>query len=204
MAGRTLTKLGHGYKEEARRRSGDRYFDHPSGVMLLLLLELGITDPDILAAAYTHDVLEDVKINPREMENLIERATNTETLRITKGVTNPKKTGDKALDQANKIQHYKNIGDDLKTTLLKVGDRKYNLRTLEVCILPDTEITDRHIKSAQDQVDETIGFILPLAKKYGLGETLLEDVERVKQHISRIRLARVVQGTKEKTGATTV
>ena len=167
--------------------------------MLLLLLELGITDPDILTAAYTHDILEDVKINPREMENLIECATNVETLRITKGVTNPKKTGDEMIDRANKIQHYKNMGDDLKTTLLKVGDRKYNLRTLEVCILPISEIIDRHIKSAQGQVDETIEFILPLAKKYDLAETLLEDVEKVKQRLSHIHLTRVIQGTKDKT-----
>lgn len=30
MAARTLAKLGHAYKEEVLRRTGERYFDHPS------------------------------------------------------------------------------------------------------------------------------------------------------------------------------
>lgn len=92
MAARTLAKLGHGYKEEVLRRTGERYFDHPSGVALLLILELGITDPDILCAAMLHDVLEDVKIDRKEMENLIKGSTSPEALRIVQMVTNPDKT----------------------------------------------------------------------------------------------------------------
>lgn len=63
MAARTQAKVMHAYKEEVIRRTGERYFDHPSGVALLLLLELQEIDPDVLSAAQLHDVLEDVKIN---------------------------------------------------------------------------------------------------------------------------------------------
>ncbi len=168
MASRTLAKLGHAYKEETVRRTGERYFDHPSGVALLLLLELGITDPDVLSAAQLHDVLEDVKIDRKELENLIKRTASSGTLRITQMVTNPEKTGNEDYDAQAKTRHYSLIFEDKKAALLKVADRMYNLRSLEIFHVDEKLLTEKHLKKAQEQVEESKKYILPLAMSCNL------------------------------------
>ena len=116
---------------------------------LLLLLELGITDPDILSAAQLHDVLEDVKIDKKELENLIKRTASVETLRITQMVTNPEKTGNEDYDAQAKTRHYSLIFEDKKAALLKVADRMYNLRSLEIFHVDEKLLTEKHLKKAQ-------------------------------------------------------
>lgn len=197
MAARTLAKLGHAYKEEVVRRSGERYFDHPSGVALLLLLELWETDPDILAAAQLHDVLEDVKIDLVEMKNLINRTASHETLRITEMVTNPEKTGDKEKDKQIKARHYHLISQDEKASKLKIADRMYNLRSLEIHHLDESELTDKHLRKAEEQIEETIKYILPFALKYNLGAHLIPDIEKTEKRASEVRLILVQKKTKE-------
>jgi len=50
-----LSKYGH---QGQRRDDGSRYFDHPRAVTTILL-EVGITDEDVLVAGLLHDVVED-------------------------------------------------------------------------------------------------------------------------------------------------
>lgn len=197
MAARTLAKLGHGYKKEVIRRSGERYFDHPSGVALLLLLELWETDPDTLAAAQLHDVLEDVKIDLLEMENLIKRVASHETFHITEMVTNPEKTWDEKKDKQIKARHYHLISQDEKASRLKIADRMYNLRSLEIHHLDESELTEKHLRKAEEQIEETRKYILPIAEKFGLGPKLLADIEKVEKRASEVRLIFVQKKTKE-------
>lgn len=188
MASRTLAKLGHAYKEEVVRRTGERYFDHPSGVTLLLLFELGVTDPDILSAGELHDVLEDVKVNRRELENLLSRAASPESLRITRMVTNPEKTENEAKNKQIKERHYYLISNDRKASFLKIADRMYNLRSLEVFHIDSSTLTEKHLRKAQEQIDETRKYILPIAERYGLKAKLLLDIERVEKRASEVAL----------------
>jgi len=197
MAARTIAKLGHAYKEEVVRRSGERYFDHPSGVALLLLLELWETDPDILSAAQFHDVLEDVKIDSLEMKNVIIRAASLETLRITEMVTNPEKTGDEKKDKQIKIRHYHLISQDEKASKLKIADRMYNLRSLEINHLDESELTDKQLETAKKQIEETKEFILPIAEKFGLGSKLLADIEKVEKRVREVKLIFIQRITKD-------
>lgn len=197
MAARTLAKLWHSYKKEVTRRTGERYFDHATWVALILLLELWETDADILAAAEIHDVLEDVEINPEEMKNLITRSTWEESYRIAHMVTNPKKTWNKEKDKQHKIRHYHLISLDEKSARLKVADRMYNLRCLEIFHLSDSEITEKHFETAKKQIEETREFILPTAIKYWIWDKLLEDVEKLEKRVREVSLILAQRNTKK-------
>lgn len=52
-------KMGHGYKVEQKRDSGERYFEHPRRVAYILMEEFGIYDPDMIITALLHDLVED-------------------------------------------------------------------------------------------------------------------------------------------------
>jgi len=45
-----------------QRKTGERYFEHPRAVALILIDEVGITDARIISAALLHDVLEDTHL----------------------------------------------------------------------------------------------------------------------------------------------
>ena len=46
--------------KDQKRKSGDAYVSHPCQVALILVEELGVRDPETLAAAMLHDTVEDV------------------------------------------------------------------------------------------------------------------------------------------------
>src|SRR3712207_970412 len=49
------------HREQVRKGTGTPYIVHPVGVMLLLV-QAGETDPELLAAALLHDTLEDAGV----------------------------------------------------------------------------------------------------------------------------------------------
>ena len=51
-------KYAHGY-ENQKRDNGERYFEHPRRVALIVMRELEIYDPDMIIAALLHDTVED-------------------------------------------------------------------------------------------------------------------------------------------------
>lgn len=60
-------------KHKHHRRKGGKdipYINHPIGVATLLATVGGVTDPDILAAAFLHDTVEDTDTTPEELESL--------------------------------------------------------------------------------------------------------------------------------------
>ncbi len=56
MAAYDRSKENH---RSQKRKGGERYFEHPRGVALILIDELGCIDADLMCAALLHDVLED-------------------------------------------------------------------------------------------------------------------------------------------------
>lgn len=201
MLFRLECKQGHGYKKVQTRRSGDRYIDHPNGVALMLLLEFGETDVALIQAAMGHDTLEDVELSRKYYPELLKRVAGMrgdEVVHIIRCVTNPQKTGDEKRDAALKSRHYETIQDSEKSSKLKVADRCYNLRTLEVMQRPESEITERHMTTARNQIVETKAYILPLAQKLRdpYYSTLLRDVQAVERQVSDIELVRLQRATK--------
>lgn len=201
MLFRLECKEGHGYKKVQTRRLGDRYIDHTNGVALMLLLEFGETDPALIQAAMGHDTLEDIELSPRYYPELLKRAAGArgeEVVHLIKCVTNPKKTGDVKKNTAQKTRHYESIGDSVKASKIKVADRCYNLRTLEVMQFIEFEVTEENLTTARSQIIETKAYILPLAQKLDepYYSTLLRDVQAVERQVSEIELARLQRATK--------
>jgi (p)ppGpp synthase/HD superfamily hydrolase len=134
----------------------------------MLLLEFGETDPALIMAAMGHDTLEDVELSQKYYPKLLGRVAGTrgeEVVHLIECVTNPTKTGDEKRDSALKAGHYELIGDNTKASKIKIADRCYNLRTLEVHQKDATDITEKDIQTADKQLEETENFILPLAEK---------------------------------------
>lgn len=141
------------------RKSGDPYILHPCNVARILVEEMEIRDPEILAAALLHDTVEDVK--EVTLEVIGERfGKNVEAI----------------VDGCTKISHF--LGDKqtfyklvhrkifsgaaarLEVMLVKMADRLHNLRTL------DAMPRDRRQKIS----DETLDIYAPMAKVMGLFE----------------------------------
>lgn len=94
-------------------------------------------------------------------------------------VTNPKKTEDENKNKQIKERHYHIISMDRKASVLKVADRMYNLRSLEVFHLEESLLTEKHLKKAREQIEETRKYILPIAEKYGFKANLLADIKKL-------------------------
>ncbi len=123
------------------RDEGIPYFEHPLAVVRILIDECQITDPDLLAAAFLHDVLEDTDY----YQNLdqLEHDFNEHIAKLVDALTKAedKKASAAKLGQASS-----------EAILLKMADRLHNLRTL-------------HGVSAdkkQRQINETKELLLPI------------------------------------------
>ena len=139
------------------RRSGDAYINHPCNVARILVEEMEIRDPEILAAALLHDTVEDVE--EVTIETIGERfGKNVEA--IVDGCTKITSFfGDK--QTFHKMVHRKIFSGTaarLEVILVKLADRLHNLRTL------DAMPRDRRQKVS----DETLDIYAPLARVMGL------------------------------------
>jgi GTP pyrophosphokinase len=139
------------------RKSGDAYINHPCNVARILVEEMEVKDPEILAAALLHDTVEDVEEVTSEI--IGERfGKNVEA--IVDGCTKIASFfGDK--QTFYKMVHRKLFSGTaarLEVMLVKLADRLHNLRTLNA--MP----RDRRQKVS----DETLDIYAPLARVMGL------------------------------------
>jgi guanosine-3',5'-bis(diphosphate) 3'-pyrophosphohydrolase len=138
------------------RRSGDPYILHPCQVARILVEELDIKNPEILAAALLHDTIEDVKeITIDKISELFGNNVATMVDGCTKIIHY---SGDK--QTFYKLVHRKifsGAASRLEVMLIKLADRLHNLRTLSA--MP----RDRRQKVA----DETLDIYAPMAKIMG-------------------------------------
>ena len=139
------------------RKSGEAYVSHPIQVALILIEELGICDPDTLAAAVLHDTVEDVQeVTSEEIGGLFGRKIET----IVEGCTKISSyIGDrKSFYQQVHRKIFSGAASEVAVILIKLADRLHNLRTMES--MP------RHKR--QKIADETLAVYAPLAKVMGL------------------------------------
>lgn len=144
-----------------RRRHGVPYIEHPLAVTTLLVDELGVRDPVMLAAALLHDVLEDCDVTPVELR----AAFPARTCELVELLTDP--SPDMTSDERRR--HYKGIWADPEATILKGADRLGNLRD---CLLqPDPGFQVRYARRTRYEVLHASS---PLSHHELLGP-LLED-----------------------------
>ncbi|EKD44385.1 MAG: hypothetical protein ACD_71C00154G0002 [uncultured bacterium (gcode 4)] len=81
------------------------------------------------------------------------------------------------------------LSQETKIAKLKVADKMYSLRCLEIFHVSESMLTKWHVEKAKKQVQETREYILPKIAEDGLyKEHLLMDIERVEKRISEIEL----------------
>jgi len=139
------------------RKSGDAYINHPCNVALILVAEMDIRDPEILAAALLHDTVEDV---PEVTTQVIGHLFGPNVAAIVDGCT---KISYSARDRQTfyKLVHRKiftGAASRLEVMLVKMADRLHNLRTLNA--MP------RHKR--QKVAEETLDIYAPMARVMGL------------------------------------
>jgi (p)ppGpp synthase/HD superfamily hydrolase len=74
-----ISKYGH---RDQTRHNGDRYFDHPKAVSLIIFKELKINDSESIVIALLHDVIEDSYLLDEETMEMIFGRSATNGVRI--------------------------------------------------------------------------------------------------------------------------
>lgn len=143
--------------QDQRRKSGEAYISHPLQVAKILVEELDILDPELLAAAVLHDTVEDVpevtsevigEIFGKNIEIIVDACTKIANF-----------SGNK--QTFYKLVHRKlfsGAAAHLEVLLIKLADRLHNLRTM------GSMPKDKRQKIAE----ETLDIYAPLAKVMGL------------------------------------
>jgi GTP diphosphokinase / guanosine-3',5'-bis(diphosphate) 3'-diphosphatase len=143
--------------QDQRRQSGEVYVSHPLRVAQILIEELGISDPEMLAAAVLHDTVEDV---PEVTTEVIGEFFGKNIEAIVEGCTKISHfTGDR--QTFYKLVHRKifsGAASRLEIMMIKLADRLHNLRTMGA--MP------RHKR--QKIAEETLDVYAPMAAVMGL------------------------------------
>ncbi len=147
-------KKGHGHKNQVRD-NGERYFEHPRRVALILMFDLEIYDLDMIIAAFLHDIVEDTFVFGRRdkafkgIQRRYGKRVATFVLALSK---EPCDQPEKKIERDHR--YFEAITQEgPKTTILKLADRLDNLRDMHHC----TIAKKRHY------LEETRSHILPMA-----------------------------------------
>ena len=141
--------------EGQQRRSGEDFIHHPLGVAKILAgLHL---DDATLAAALTHDVVEDTE-TPIEQ---VRAEFGDEVARLVEGVTKLTRIQFQSREQAQAENYRKMIvamAQDIRVILIKLADRLHNMRTIEYLG------KQKQLQKAR----ETLEVYAPLAHRLGI------------------------------------
>lgn len=136
-----------------QRNDGTPYFWHPTRVAKILLVELDIADPDLLAAALLHDVLEDSGILTAEVisYNFGHRvAYIVDTLTKEIGI----KDGPlRRRVDSEYLERLRSSSDECK--IVKLADRLDNLRCVQFNLK----------RNPYKYIRETIDYYVPMAEE---------------------------------------
>jgi (p)ppGpp synthase/HD superfamily hydrolase len=144
------------------RKTGERYFEHPRSVALILLDECKIKDPNTIIASLLHDSVEDSPLfanrtqSPSQWEQIAYKRLgaqfNQEVAGIIISLTKPTVDGKelKSKDEAHDY-YLKNLtglseSENAKILLVKMSDRLHNLRT---SINLEDKLKDKIIKETE-------------------------------------------------------
>jgi GTP pyrophosphokinase len=143
--------------QDQLRKSGEAYVSHPCEVTRILVEELGVIDPETLAASVLHDTVEDVKEVTSEV---IGEMFGREVEAIVDGVTKIDDfEGDRqALAKQVHRKIFSGAASRIEVMMIKLADRLHNLRTMAA--MP---------KHKQQKIaEETLDIYAPMAGLLGL------------------------------------
>jgi (p)ppGpp synthase/HD superfamily hydrolase len=138
-----------------KRHSGEPYFYHKLAVAVILMEYLEVDDPNLVAAALLHDLIEDIE---DWTEQKLQREFNRDVAKLVASVTKPDKSefGDN-LHQYELVTFTKVIGGGQRAVVLKLADRLHNMLTLW-----------GSPKKKLEKTLETLQYVLPLAVEEGI------------------------------------
>ncbi len=144
------SKYGH---KGQMREGGDRYFEHPKSIALMLI-EIGIRDPDFIILGLLHDIDEDSFILTHRD---IGFTLGERVLHLVKRMTKDK--------ERSKEQYWSDqlADNDPGVQIGKCSDRLHNMSTLT-----DSDEPTKHakkLKKKHEQCEETREKVLPQARK---------------------------------------
>ncbi len=143
--------------QDQRRKSGEAYVSHPCAVTRILVAELGVKDPETLAASLLHDTVEDVEEVTSEV---IGELFGQEVEAIVDGVTKIDGFEGDRQDFVKQVHRkiFSGAAARVEVMMIKLADRLHNLRTL--ASMP---------KHKQQKIaDETLDIYAPMAGLIGL------------------------------------
>ncbi len=110
---------------DQRRKGSDQvpYINHPIAVAHILLVEAGVTDETVLAAALLHDTVEDTETTFAEIEQHFGQCVREIVAEVTDDKTLPK-----AVRKQRQIDHAAGLSDRAK--LVKLADKTANVRDM--------------------------------------------------------------------------
>ena len=139
-----LSKYGH---RDQARDDGERYFEHPKAVALILIDELQIYDAEMIIAALLHDLKEDTwMLEWRDIELIFGARVRELVHMLTKEPESSIK------EKAEYLERIVVASEEAR--LIKLADRLHNVRTLSSC---------SPAKQAR-YLEETREFFIPLAR----------------------------------------
>ena len=158
-----------------------RYFEHPRGVVIILMDEVCCYDAQAIAAGWLHDAVEDTRIS----EARIKRHFCAGVVRIVRDLTKPPKSAgmSAAAYVARMLSH-----NNWRTLIVKCCDRLHNMRSLGGC---DEAFQRKQVKETRElyfAVFDRAVQIVP--KKYKKGaEKIRAEIHRiVAQYEGSLRL----------------
>ena len=143
--------------QDQKRKSGEVYVSHPCEVAFILVKDLGVRDPETLAAAVLHDTVEDVfDVTPEVIAEIF----GQRVAEFVEGCTKISNFEGSRQDFYKTVHRklFSGAAAHVEVMLIKLADRLHNLRTMDS--MP------KHKR--QKIADETLDVYAPLAKVMGL------------------------------------
>jgi GTP pyrophosphokinase len=152
------------------------YIVHPMRVALILLQELQMKDPEAIAGALLHDVIEES--NRRVTVGDLEKKFGRSIALMVSILTKPAINENFAADQLLYFYYERIKGANLQTRLVKLADRLDNLREAVDCL--DSQFQERYLK-------ETKEIFLPFAENTDryLYKELLASCQKLEHELGR-------------------
>ena len=156
---------------DQNRLSGEKYIQHPLSVAGILA-DLRL-DPETLATAVLHDVVEDTDLTISDLQNEF----GPTIAKLVSGVTKLDRIQVASAEQAQAENIRKMLvamAEDIRVVLIKLADRLHNMRTLSA--LPEP----RRRRMAQ----ETLDIYAPLAHRLGMWQVKWELEDLAFSHLN--------------------